>query len=313
MSETPNGPASSPHPRIPAHEVRPDDDRAVEVTILLPAYNEEEAIQPVIDEVREALKGITQPYEILVVDDVSKDQTAELAAARGVRIKKRAINGGSGASRKTGTQAARGEIIVMLDADGTYTAADIPEMLEYFPEFDQVNGARTSEEGTLKFLRVPAKWLIRMFACYLARTHIPDLNTGLKAFKRSVMMKYLWVVPDGFSCVTSMTLAFLTNGHPVKYVPTAYKKRIGKSKFHPITDTQRYLSTVFRMVMYFRPLRVFGPAASLLLLGAAAKTIHDIWWLRHGIQESTIIIWMTGILVLMLGLLADLIVAQKRI
>lgn len=310
MNETATKSAAA---RRPQHEIGPDDDREVQVTVLLPSYNEEEAIGPVIDEIREAMADCRENYEILVVDDRSTDRTAELAEAAGARVVRRPVNGGSGASRKTGTLAARGEIIVMLDADGSYTAGDIPEMLRWFPEFDQVNGARTSEEGTLKLLRVPAKWAIRRFACWLARTHIPDLNTGLKAYKRSIMMRYLWVVPDGFSCVTSMTLAFLTNGHSVKYVPTRYKKRIGKSKFHPITDTQRYAATVFRMVMYFRPLRVFGPAAFILFLGAAAKTVHDLIEVRLGIQESTIIIWMTAVIVLSVGLLADLIVAQKRI
>src|SRR5690606_28327430 len=118
-----------------------------------------------------------------------------------------------------------------------------------------------SEQGTHKFFRVPAKWFIRKFAIYLSGTPIPDLNTGLKAFKRSVMLRYLWLMPDGFSCVTSMTLAFLTNGHPVKYVSTPYYKRIGVSKFHPLKDTAKYMATVLRMCAYFRPLRVFGPLA----------------------------------------------------
>ncbi|MAG58805.1 MAG: glycosyl transferase family 2 [Planctomycetes bacterium] len=297
-----------PQPEVPA-----DDPRDVDVTILLPAYNEEEAITPVIEEVRETMGGVDGTYEILVVDDCSTDRTGEIATELGARVLRRPQNGGSGASRKTGTHAARGEIVVMLDTDGSYTPGDIPEMLRWFPEFDQVNGARTSEEGTLKLLRVPAKWAIRKFACYLARRDIPDLNTGLKAYKRSIMLRYLWVVPDGFSCVTSMTLAFLTNGHSVKYIPTRYRKRIGKSKFHPLKDTQRYLATVFRMVMYFKPLRVFGPVSFLLLVGGLTKTVHDVWWIGAGIQESTIIIWMTAVMVLMLGLLADLIVAQKRL
>jgi len=294
-------------------EVAPDATQTVDVTILLPAFDEEEAIGSVIQEIREAMGGTSHAYEILVVDDRSTDRTAEIAETAGARVIRRPVNGGSGASRKTGTIAARGTIVVMLDADGTYTAADIPELLRWFPDYEQVNGVRMTEEGTFKLLRMSAKWVIRMLGSYLARTRIPDLNTGLKAFNREVMLRYLWVVPDGFSCVTSMTLAFLTNGHAVKYVPTTYRKRIGKSKFNPVTDTQRYLATIFRMVMYFKPLRVFGPVAFFLFGGALAKTIHDIGWIGSGIQESTIIIWMTGVMVLMLGLIADLIVAQKRL
>ena len=213
----------------------------IEVSIVLPAYNEEKAIAKVIDDVRAAMESTDYRYEILVVDDASTDNTAKIAESKGIRVSRRPINGGSGSARKTGILNAQAEIIVMLDVDGTYNAFDLPKMLSYFPEYDQVNGARTSEQGTLKLLRVPAKWFIRRLACYLTKTDIPDLNTGLKAFKKDIMLKYLWVLPPGFSCVTTMTLAFLANGYAVKYIPTEYYKRTGKSKFHPIKDTAGYL------------------------------------------------------------------------
>jgi glycosyltransferase involved in cell wall biosynthesis len=284
----------------------------IDVSIILPAFNEEEAIGKVIDSVRDAMKGHLSPYEILVVDDRSSDRTAEIAESKKARVIRRKVQGGSGASRRTGILEAAGDVIVMLDADGSYEASDIPKLLEYFPEYDQVNGARTSEQGTLKFLRAPAKWFIRRLACYLTSTHIPDLNTGLKAFKKDVMKKYLWVLPDGFSCVTTMTLAFLANGYSVKYIPTAYHKRIGKSKFHPVKDTASYIQTVIRMVMYFRPLRVFIPLTAGLLLFAIVKSVLSLAY-TSTLQESDIIIFMTAIMLGALGLIADLIVAyQKR-
>lgn len=291
-----------------------ENQEPIEVTVLLPSYNEELAIGKVIDDVRAAMATAGKNYEILVVDDCSTDRTAELAEAKGVRLVRHRTNRGSGAARRTGTRAARGEIIVMLDADGTYHAPSIPEMLAYFPEYDQVNGARTSEEGTLKPLRFVAKWIIRHLAIYLAKQPIPDLNTGLKAFKRSVMMNYLWVVPDGFSCVTTMTLAFLTNGHPVKYIPTPYYKRIGRSKFHPINDTSKYLQTVLRMVTFFKPLRVYGPLCLILLFGGFLKSIYDFALRsgKHSLEESDIILICTGILIGGMGLLAELIVAQRN-
>lgn len=283
-----------------------------EVSIVVPCYNEEEAIGRVIDDVRTAMESDPHTYEILVVDDCSTDQTAEVALSKGSRLVRRPINGGSGASRKTGILKAAGDIVVMLDGDGTYTAGDIPKLLQEFPEFDQVNGARTSEEGTLKLLRVPAKWLIRLLAVYLSGSHIPDLNTGLKAFKRDVMLKYLWVIPDGFSCVTTMTLAFLCNGHPVKWIPTTYHKRVGKSKFHPIKDTTKYLFTVIRMVMYFNPLKVFLPLGLfLILLGSVLGVLHYVRP-EKGMEQSDITIIMVGFMTCVVALLADLIVAQGR-
>lgn len=285
----------------------------IAVTILLPAYNEEQAIGQVIDDLRTAMLAQEKSYEILVVDDASTDATAAEAEKRGARVMRHHTNQGSGAARRTGIREARGEIIVMLDADGTYHTPSIPEMLQYFPEYDQVNGARTTEEGTMKALRFTAKYLIRRLAVYLSGQQIPDLNTGLKAFKKSVMMKYLWVLPDGFSCVTTMTLSFLTNGHPVKYIPTPYYKRIGKSKFHPVHDTAKYLQTVLRMITYFRPLRVYGPLSLVLLFIGIVKSIYDIFFHdKHTLEESDIILICTGIIIGAIGLLADLIVAQRR-
>ena len=125
------------------------------------------------------------------------------------------------------------------------------------------------------------------------------------------MMKYLWVLPDGFSCVTTMTLAFLANGYAVKYVPTQYHKRIGTSKFHPIHDTLAYLSTVIRMVMYFKPLRVFMPLSGLLLGFGLIKSWFSLKD-TYSLQESDIIIFMAVIVLAALGLLADMIVAYQN-
>jgi glycosyltransferase involved in cell wall biosynthesis len=298
----------------PMEEKLPDITPSIKhllVSIVIPAYNEEKAVGPVIDEVREAMGRTDYRYEILVVDDCSTDRTVELARGEGVRVVERSVNGGSGSSRRTGVLAAHGEIVVMLDGDGSYTAADIPKLLDRMPAYDQVNGARTSEQGTLKWLRAPAKWLIRMLACYLTRTRIPDLNTGLKAFRRDVMLEYLWVLPKGFSCVTTMTLAFLCNGYSVAYVPTTYRKRIGRSKFHPITDTANYIGTVLRMVMFFRPLRFFGPLALVLLAASIGMGIWD--FLRtHSLQEVDILLFVAGVVTLSLGMITELVVRQRQ-
>ncbi len=284
------------------------------VSVLLPAYNEEAAIGKVIDDVRQSLNGskYKDNYEILMIDDASSDRTAEIAAQKGISVVKRKVKGGSGASRKTGILNARGDIIVMLDADDTYNAVDIPAVLDYFPEYDQVNGARDSEQGTLKFLRMPAKWFIRKLACYLSGYKIPDLNTGFKAFKKEIILKYLWVIPNGFSCVTTMTLAFLCNGYSVKYVPTKYRKRLGQSKFHPVKDTYKYLQTVIRIIMYFEPLKIFLPLSLLLFLIGVVKIIIDFVWIIHRIQASSIIIILTAVNVFCFGMIADLIIAQQK-
>lgn len=290
----------------------PMNDKKTDITILLPVYNEEKALPVVVEGIRAAMKDAPKTYEILVVDDKSTDGSAAAAERLGCRVIRHMSNRGAGASRKTGILASRGDIIVMIDADGSYETSDIPRILSFFPLYDQVNGARTGEKGTYPMLRAPAKWFIRTLASFLAGSRIPDLNTGMKAFKKEVMIPYLWTVPDGFSCVSSMTLAFLCNGHPVAYMPTRYHERIGKSKFHPLKDTYLYLLTVLRIITYFNPLKIFFPAAFLLLSVGVTKSLYDYFFVVHRLQLSDIVLVISGVVVGLQGLLADLVVAQAR-
>jgi glycosyltransferase involved in cell wall biosynthesis len=288
-----------------------ESEQSVQVSIVIPAFNERDAIVGVIREVREAMQGTSYSFEILVVDDGSHDGTAERAQGEGARVIRHGQNRGSGASRKTGIRAALGEWIVMIDADGTYPATSIPEIVDPLKEFAQVIGARTVEKGTHRFLRSLAKETIRCLASFLVSTPIPDLNSGLRAFRKAEMLPYLYLIPNGFSCVSSMTLAFLTNDLPVRFVPISYYQRIGHSKFHPIRDTYRYLLTVVRIVTYFAPLNVFMPLCLFLLGLGFLKGFLDVLWTRT-LQESDIILVLTGVLVGALGILADLIVVQGK-
>ena len=219
------------------------------VSIVLPAYNEELSIGRVLDEIKEtmAARGMEREidYEVIVVDDGSTDRTGEIARSRGVRVVCHPESRGSGAARKTGILDASGEIIVMLDADGTYPVKSIPDVFEYFPRFDQVSGVRSDDFGTLRLLRKSVKWAIRKFASFLAKSEIPDLNTGFKAFKRDIALKYLYLLPDGFSCTTTITLAFLCNGHFIKHIPIDYyPASVGpsstRSRTHPVTSSPLY-------------------------------------------------------------------------
>lgn len=298
-------------PEVPPAPDEPRDE--IDLTILLPCYDEQEAIGPVIRELRDAMAGWPGTWEILVVDDGSRDASAARAEATGVRVVRRVQNGGAGAARKTGIREARGRLVAMIDADGTYPPKHLLELLSYFPEWDQVNGARTSEQGTLRWLRTPAKWIVRKLGEWIAGRRIPDLNTGMKVFKRDQMQRYLWAIPDGFSCVSSMTLAFLCNGHAVRWEPIEYRPRIGHSKFHPVRDAAKYAATVVRIVMYFRPLRVFLPL-SLGVAGLGAVKAWYSFWIseKHTLQESDIVILLAALMIGVVGLLADLIVAQRR-
>jgi polyisoprenyl-phosphate glycosyltransferase len=287
------------------------EEHSIEISIVIPAYEEEGAIGKVIDDIQKVMQTTAYRYEILVVDDGSQDKTAVIARAKGAHVERHRDNRGSGASRKTGILRAQGDLIVMIDGDDTYPAAAIPSLLEFFPAYDQVIGARQSEKGTHRVLRTLAKEGIRRLASYLVGQAIPDLNSGLRAFKRAPMLRYLYLLPEGFSCVSTMSLAFHANKHPVAYVPIAYFARIGRSKFHPIKDTYQYLLTVIRVVTYFNPLHVFIPLSLMLIAFGLGKSLLDIV-LTATIQESDIIAILTGVIVAAIGILADLIITQGK-
>jgi glycosyltransferase involved in cell wall biosynthesis len=290
------------------------------VTVVLPAYNEQDHVLAEIERICAALDASEFSYEVLAIDDASTDGTLQVLhdAARRfpcVTVVPFRRNGGSGTARRIGTQQARGEVVVWTDADMTYPNERIPELVRILRDdetYDQVVGARTTEEGTHKILRVPAKWLIRKVAERLTNQRIPDLNSGLRAFRRSVALPYLRLLPPGFSCVTTITLAFLSNQHDIRYVDIDYAKRAGTSKFHFVRDAYRYILQVLRMVMYFDPLKVLMPLALWLFVIGLVKGVVDV--VRYHalyFPANTVLLLVSGLLIGSLALLADLVVRSR--
>ena len=284
------------------------------VSVVIPVYNEEEAIGDDLDLILETMKNSGYDYEVIVVDDGSTDATAEIVQQRpGVRLIKHPTNRGVGAARTTGLRAARGEIVVMTDGDGTYPNQDIPRLVAEMEAhgWDMVVGARRREAGTVRWLRSPAKWFIRTLASYLTNTKIPDLNSGFKAFRRDLALRYLNILPTTHSWVSTITIAFLSDGYIVGYLPIDYYPRKGRSTFHPISDTYNYLSLVVRAVMYFEPLKVLLPVSLALFAIGGVKMIYDIFAYHFHFAPSTVIVILTAIQIGALGLLADLV--AKRV
>jgi polyisoprenyl-phosphate glycosyltransferase len=289
------------------------------VTVVLPCFNEQDHVLEEIARISAALDASGYAYELLAIDDKSTDETlARLRSVEKTYPKLRVVafrrNGGSGTVRRIGTRDARGEIVVWTDADMTYPNERIPELVRYLddnPDVDQVVGARTSEQGTHKLLRVPAKWIIRKFAEWLSGTTIPDLNSGLRAFRREVSLPYLRLLPPGFSCVTTITLSFLSNQHTIDYLPISYAQRAGSSKFHPLKDAYRYILQVLRMIMYFNPLKVLMPLGIWLLVIGFVKGIFDVVRYHFHLTTNTLLVFVTGLLICAVALLADLIVRSR--
>ncbi|GAB3486024.1 hypothetical protein GCM10027440_30410 [Nocardiopsis coralliicola] len=290
------------------------------VSIVLPCFNEEAHVIDEVERICAAMDASPYRYELLAVDDASTDATLERLRAAEQRFPHLEVvafghNGGAGTVRRLGTQRARGSIVVWTDADMSYPNERIPElvgMLQQDAGLDQVVGARVTEAGTHKVLRVPAKWVVRKIAERLTNSRIPDLNSGLRAFRRSVSLPYLRLLPPGFSCVTTITLAFLSNQHRIAYVPIDYAKRSGSSKFHFIRDAYRYLLQVLRMVMYFNPLTVLMPPALWLFGIGTAKFVFDQVRNPLYIPNNTVMLLMTGLLIGAMALLADLIVRSRN-
>jgi glycosyltransferase involved in cell wall biosynthesis len=283
----------------------------LDVTIVLPVYNEVEHLHEEVDRIRAAMDASDYTYEIIIVDDGSSDGSSAAATQiEGVHVLRFLQNRGSGSARKAGTSAARGRVTVWTDVDMTYPNQRIPELVKEMEGYDQVVGARTSEQGTMKAFRVPAKWFIRKLASFLTRTKIPDLNSGLRAFRTDVARQYLNQLPAGFSCVTTITI--LANGYSIKYVPIDYAKRAGTSKFHWWSDTRRYGTQVLRMVLSYNPLRIFMPIGLVLFAFATGKAIVDVVRLDAHIATNTLLIYFASFQVIVIGLLADLVTRATR-
>ena len=288
-------------------------DDSPDVSVVLPVYNESLHLEQEISRIRASLESSPYSFEIVVVDDGSTDGSDErLKQIDGIRLITFTTNRGSGTARRLGTEAARGRIVVWTDVDMTYPNDEIPQLVKELEGYDQVVGARRTEEGTAKFIRVPVKWFIRRLAAYLVSTRIPDLNSGFRAFRRDVGVQFTDQLPKGFSCVTTLTMSFLTSGYSVKYIPIDYAERSGHSKFHWWRDTQQYITQVVRLVMSYDPLRVFVPLGMALTMLAVGKLSFDLVAHPLRVATNTLLIFFAAFQAFAIGLIADLVVRLNK-
>lgn len=280
------------------------------ISIIIPAYNEENAIAETIEQVRTIMTASSYDYELIVVDDGSTDATGQRARKTGVRVIRHDENRGYGASLKDGIRAAKGDWVVITDADGTYPNDRIPDLLKHAGEHDMVVGARTGDAARIPFVRRPAKWVLSKLANYLSETKIPDYNSGLRVFRKDMAMRFFKILPSGFSFTTTITLSSLCHGYRVKYIPIAYYQRTGKSKIKPIRDTYRFFMLIVRTTVYFNPLKVFLPIATFLFALGAGRLAYEIIT-AGGLAQSSVLLILAGFQMFAIGLLADMI--DKRL
>jgi glycosyltransferase involved in cell wall biosynthesis len=289
------------------------------VTVVVPAFDEERGIRGVLNQLRAIAKTAGHPFEILVVDDGSTDGTAAILEEERrvdtvpLRVLRNPGNRGYGYSLKAGIRGASHPIVVITDADGTYPNDRIPELVARVRAGAAMAvGARSLGSGSIPISRRPAKLVLNTLSNFLAGRRVPDYNSGLRAMRKDLVLQFEPILPDGFSFTTTITLAALTNGFPVDFVPIEYGKREGKSKIRPIRDTANFFNLIVRTVLYFRPLKVFVPIALGLYAGSFFVALRDIVHNYPGrtgvplIADVAVILFLAGVQVLATGFLADL-------
>ena len=288
------------------------------VTVVVPVYNEERGVEGVF----ERLAGIDlgAPVELLAIDDGSQDKTGEKLReiserTPNLRVITHRYNMGYGAALKTGFAHAANQVIVITDADGTYPEDRIVDLLACIDDgAEMAVGARLGENVSIPLLRRPPKWVLRKLASFLASAPIPDLNSGLRAFRRELVTNYRPILPQGFSFTTTITLAALTNGHRVDYVAVDYARRAGRSKIRPIHDTLAFTSLIVRTVLYFNPLKIFYPVAAAIGVLLAGSLYYDLFIEETpNLGDKSVLLFVALVQILSVGLLADLMEKRSRL
>ncbi len=300
----------------------PDDqtmgDRSTEIaypafSLVLPIFNEELGVAPTIQHLQKTLEGYPGRHEIIAVNDGSQDQTGKiLHQIPGIRVIEHNINRGYGAALKTGIRHAKYSLIVITDADGTYPNERIPELVSLIQltEADMIVGSRTGENVQYSNLRKIPKWFLVRFAEWITTTKIPDLNSGLRIFRKDIADRFLNILPNTFSFTTTITVAMLTNGYAVHYEPIDYHPRQGRSKIKPIRDTLRFIQIILRTGLYFAPMRILMPISAAFAIGFGVSLAQDIF-IRSDLTEATLILLLAATQTAILALLADMI--DKRL
>jgi glycosyltransferase involved in cell wall biosynthesis len=299
--------------------------KEIPVSIVIPAYNEEGGVGPQIEIIRRVLLSSGITHEIIVVDDGSDDRTATIALKAGARVLQHPENRGYGAALKTGIIAAQYETIVIIDADGTYPAEEIPNLINKLEKADMAVGARIGEKVHIPFIRKPGKWLLGWMAARIAGFKIPDLNSGLRVFRRDCIKQYFYILPNGFSFTTTITLALLADNYHVIYHPINYYQRAGKSKIVP-KHFMDFIILILRMAMLFQPLRIFVPMAFSCIFLGISKVIFDVIGLFHRaevfewsllfkplLSTSAILLILVGLQLLLIGMVSDALLRRINI
>ena len=294
------------------------DDSRPYVSVVVPVYQERDAIGDVVEEIVRVFQGQERSFEVVVVDDGSTDGTTRVldriaADYPGiVQVINQPYNKGNGATVRTGMRAARGELIACMDADGQHDPAELLRLLPRMVDYDLVVGARTLAKGGDRHRNLGDKFYSKL-ASWIAQFPITDLTSGMRVFQAEEVLPYVHLFPQRFSYPTTSTLAFIKAGHNVAFVPiNIRRRRTGASKIKLLRDAIRFLIIIVKIIVIFDPLRVFFPTAIMLFLLASAATGYSIWSLeRLFIPNGAVVLYVVSVLVVLLGLIAEQVAALQ--
>jgi polyisoprenyl-phosphate glycosyltransferase len=283
------------------------------LSVVIPALNESAGIGETIQRIRRSLEAGGIDHEIIVVNDGSTDETGHLARQLGARVIDHPVPGGYGLSLKAGILEAKYDLIAITDADGTYPCDRIDELYRLVAEtgYDMAVGARTGKEYRGTFLKMPARRVFLWLSEYATGRKIDDINSGLRVFRKEIVVRYMGTISNGFSFTTTITLAAMLNGYFVKYVPIPYFKRLGKSNVRYVRDTLRTLQIIVESIVYYNPLKMFLLVSLfLVVLGLASTAAAIACWKVTALATSIAILaslsFVSSVFVGTLGLLAVL-------
>lgn len=284
-------------------------------SIIIPIYNEEESISKVIADIRRYLPEKEYDYEIVAVNDGSTDKTRRiLEQIDNIKIINHPENKGYGSSIKKGINRSDGEYIFIIDADGTYPVDAMPEFLKYAKDYDMVSGYRQGKNLDHRWLysQKLAKLILKRLAGYVTGTKIPDINCGLRIFRKDIAKNFWNLYPEGFSFTATSLVAFLSNGYSVKFIPIDYHKRSGKSTLKPLRSFTAFINLILKISLFFKPIRVFVPASILILFIAVGITAYGMFFKGIFFDTTLILFSVMALQTFFFGLLAETIVHNRK-
>ena len=290
-------------------------------SIIIPCYNEKNAIRDTIDCIQAVIrKSEINDVEIIAVNDGSSDGSeyvlnslAEDDQTNNLFVVHHKRNQGYGAALKTGIRRSQSDYICITDADGTYPNERIPELINQITskDLDMVVGARIGPNVDYSKIRSIPKMILVPWVSFLCGTDVPDMNSGLRIFRRDRSLDFLKLLPDGFSFTTTITICLLRNRYAVEFTPISYSKRIGKSHIKPIRDTLRFTQLILRTGMYFAPMRLLSPLIATLAALFTISGIYDLTVLNN-LTDKTVLLGFASLNIVMFALLADMIDKRSR-